>query len=397
MPLIRLYLLFLCFSYCSADVKGLDGTIHFDTESDSQPDMTLNATGLGIGISPSTNLQVAGNAIVSEQIFIGGCSGSSNLNLHGSMAFGYQSISANAVLDATSIVLADTSSDNITLTLPSAGNVSGRAYTIKKTSFENNLWINGGGNLIDDSSPVELGSSSSLGVLKVISDGQQWHIISSSDVSDTIASENLVGWWKFDELDSNGNTIDSSNYGQSGNLVNNPSLVSGKFNTGYDFDGASNYIDFGDPDHLDSFDQIALSCWVKTSNASGGAKIIMGKSANAVHSNPYYTYTMAMTGGRAHLRLNTTSITGSVVISDGQWHHIVCNYNGAQMQIYVDGSLDTSTAKTGALTTSNQNFRIGGRHTTALGEFYGDIVDDARIFNRALTPAEILVLSQQAP
>lgn len=146
---------------------------------DNQAEMTLNNTGLGIGITPSANLHVNGNAIVTGQVFIGGSSGSSNLNINGSMGYGFQTVSFNATLEESSTVLADSSSDNITLTLPYAGNVTGRIYAIKKTQVSNTVEIRGGGNAIDDNHHAIL-SAGNMDSISVVSDGIQWYTLERS-------------------------------------------------------------------------------------------------------------------------------------------------------------------------------------------------------------------------
>ena len=115
-----------------SEVKSTTGQILFDVNGDTVGEAFLNSTGLGLGVTPASNLHVMGNAIISQNLSIGGVSGSSNLNLHGTLSMAVQSVSANAILSNYSIILADSSSSNITLTLPYAGNVVGREYWIKK-------------------------------------------------------------------------------------------------------------------------------------------------------------------------------------------------------------------------------------------------------------------------
>ena len=129
---LQIAVIFFVVKSISADVRSLDGTINFDVQSDGQTEMSLNTTGLGIGVSPSANLHVVGNTIVSKKLFVGGSDGSSNLNINGTLGYGLQTVSANATLADYSIVLADSSSDNLVLTLPYAGNASGSQYHIKK-------------------------------------------------------------------------------------------------------------------------------------------------------------------------------------------------------------------------------------------------------------------------
>jgi formylglycine-generating enzyme required for sulfatase activity len=172
--------LFLLCHACFGAVRGTNDNISFDVQMDGQPEMTLNSTGLGLGVIPSTNLHINGNAIISAQLFVGGNSGSSNFNVNGTMGFGAQTVNASTILGNSSVVLVDSSSNTILVTLPYAGSVSGRIYTIKKTSLANEVLLSGGGNLIDSSSLFNL-SSGNIGAIKVISNGTSWSIMDKSD------------------------------------------------------------------------------------------------------------------------------------------------------------------------------------------------------------------------
>ena len=164
-----------------ADVRSTNGTINFDTNFDGVAEAVLNGTGFGLGLTtPSANLQVAGNAIVSGTMVVGGTSNTSGSNLHvsGSWGFSVQTVTSNTTLSGNSVVLADTSAGNITLTLPGAFTVSGRMYTVKKTSNSHSVllrWIGG--------AVLELTSgTSSYPSAQVISDGSTWHVIGQSQV-----------------------------------------------------------------------------------------------------------------------------------------------------------------------------------------------------------------------
>ena len=139
-------LIFTCFhAQVFSDVKSTNGAIRFDRDSNLVPEMTLNANGFGIfNQNPSSNLHVSGNAIISQQLTVGSSTLSqSNLHVQGSLAMTSEVISSSTTLSQSSVVLVDTSSDNILLTLPEAGNVLGRIYTIKKTSTANRIIIQG--------------------------------------------------------------------------------------------------------------------------------------------------------------------------------------------------------------------------------------------------------------
>jgi hypothetical protein len=207
------YIIFFIFtSALSADVKSVTGQINFDTQMDNQAEMTLNSTGLGIGITPSANLHVNGNAIITNQIFVGEVSGSSNLNVNGTLGYGIQNINSDTTLDNTSIVLVDSSSDNISITLPYAANVTGRIYTIKKIHSENSILLISASNLIDTSDYYVL-SSGNLGCIEVFasSDGN-WKVLNSNEgVSDAWTPSDITTNLWFDANDTSTVQVGASN------------------------------------------------------------------------------------------------------------------------------------------------------------------------------------------
>lgn len=178
-PSIFIFLLVVYQTFLLADVSSSTGTVGFDVQENGNREMVLNTTGLGIGVVPSTNLHVQGNTIFSEELTVGSTSVSSNLHISGSMALSVQTLSTNATLSDHSLVLANTSSGNITLTLPSASTMAGRHYIIKKTSADHTLTLSG---LLDEFVMGELtNASQGFSSCEVFSNGVQWYLLSASD------------------------------------------------------------------------------------------------------------------------------------------------------------------------------------------------------------------------
>ena len=163
-------------SSVSGEVKSLDGTIKFDSNFDGAPEAVLNSTGLGIGTaSPSTNLHVAGNALMSGTMVVGGTNSASGSNLHisGTMGYSVQTVTGNTTLSGNSLVLVDSSAGNITLTLPIASTVNGRMYTVKKTSNSNSVFLNSISGLVLDLAA----GANGYPCVQVMSDGVNWHVM----------------------------------------------------------------------------------------------------------------------------------------------------------------------------------------------------------------------------
>jgi hypothetical protein len=83
--MLILPILLTVFSF--ADVNSTSGHIGFDVDSAGMKEMTLNSFGLGIGVEPSANLHVQGNALIGQSLVVGGSNSStSNLHVMGSVA-----------------------------------------------------------------------------------------------------------------------------------------------------------------------------------------------------------------------------------------------------------------------------------------------------------------------
>ncbi len=255
-----------------ADLKSNTGSIKFDTGSSSgSGNMVLNGNGLGIGTtSAQANLHVMGNAVFqSSNLGIGTTSPGSTLDISGTMGFNLQSASSNTTLSGNSVVLGDTSSANVHLTLPYAGNVSGRMYYIKKVSSSYELRVKGGGNAIDNESFITLTSSSSgYPFLQVTSNGANWYILalSGNSYSDAVSTSNLVGYLRLEE--SSGNSAgDGSGNANTGTLNGGFTFASnsttGKVGNALDFDGTNDYVQLADSNSLDLGNTGTIAVWIK--------------------------------------------------------------------------------------------------------------------------------------
>ncbi|MEA2752489.1 MAG: hypothetical protein QOI41_6632, partial [Myxococcales bacterium] len=73
----------------------------------------------------------------------------------------------------------------------------------------------------------------------------------------------------------------------------------------------------------------------------------------------------------------------------GGFHHVVATYDGAKAFFWVDGAVVGSFDDTRSATTKPGRSFCVGAHDPSYGALYGD-VDDAAVYEKALTPARIL-------
>ena len=192
----------------TAEVKGANGNIVFDSNFDQNSEMTLNSTGLGLGKLPSQSLDVAGNTIITSQLWVGGNTGSANLNINGTMGITPITFSSSANVGSQSLILANPAGggSNIELVLPYAGNVNGQVVFFKQITSGNTVLLNGGGASFDGAPYIKT-SASNLSALSLISSGNNWNILSNYGGAQalTLASmSNLVLWYDADDIDGDG-------------------------------------------------------------------------------------------------------------------------------------------------------------------------------------------------
>jgi len=203
------------------------------------------------------------------------------------------------------------------------------------------------------------------------------------------ADPDLAAYWKFDET-SGETAFDSTGNGNDGAFVGDPKWIPGKLGGALEFDG-DDYLNCGNGPSLQIQDEITIAFWFKVEAFSNTWEAFMAKGDNS-----YRTSRGGGTGNATHLGISGTStgggngwFNGTVVVTDNQWHHMAATYDGAEGRIYIDGVLDVTSPGTGQINISTFDLYIG-ENSQATGRFLHGLLDEMRIYSRALTESEIL-------
>ncbi len=127
-----------------------------------------------------------------------------------------------------------------------------------------------------------------------------------------------------------------------------------------------------------------VSVWIRTpGSATTGMSIFMWGTASATGER-FGEIVQTLPSGQDYFVGQSTDLFGSIPLNDNDWHHVVVNYDGTEVWVYIDGLLSTHGAKT--LNTTGQDLYIGVSKNPAVGAepFTGDI-DSLRVYNRVLT------------
>src|SRR5882672_6981068 len=136
---------------------------------------------------------------------------------------------------------------------------------------------------------------------------------------------------------------------------------------------------------------MTLEAWVlPTTTPRKRSTVIMKEQPGAF---VYSLYASSPTR-RPFVYINTEANTsgergvgGSWALRRNGWSYFAGTYDGVTLKIYVDGTLVSSQAVAGAIRASTGPVRIGGN--SVWGEYFQGRIDEVRIYNRALSPAEI--------
>ena len=217
-------------------------------------------------------------------------------------------------------------------------------------------------------------------------------IASSTQNKTGVWNSNFKGVYHLKETSGGANAIaDSTANANHGTDYNSPTLgASGQINGCVDFNGTSHRIDAATSSSLDiTGNQITLSAWFRAQNIPGIPQIIFTKPvATGSHNNPYHQYSLHLLNDspytpRFWLTIGGTgrSIASSQTVVADTWHLLTGVYDGATMQIYLDGVQRGSVAQTGNISSYNTPLRIGANG--APGEFFKHNIDEVRVANTA--------------
>ncbi|HKR05692.1 MAG TPA: LamG-like jellyroll fold domain-containing protein [Bacteroidia bacterium] len=204
------------------------------------------------------------------------------------------------------------------------------------------------------------------------------------------------------QYDFNGNANDITGNGYDG-TINGAALTNdrlGNPNSAYHFDGTNQNITVQGFQNMITGDEISLSCWIK---------VDFLKSQNIFMLSPDDHYDRLFVS--SYYDHNGTSSTfldyGDMMTGDGRlgsvgtnfqsvWEHYVFIVSASQntMEIYRNGYLQFFKTGMSPLVNKNRTLCIGG----GMGDFgftnffFSGIIDDIRIYDRVLNPAEIMSL-----
>jgi hypothetical protein len=180
-----------------------------------------------------------------------------------------------------------------------------------------------------------------------------------------------------------------------GTMVN--TTYSSEGNGSMDF-GTPNYVTIPHDTSYKPTTTISIALWFKPESRPYFGKLLSLPYDDTSWADPYVTYDISQTyttTGKPSFLLTTggneSYATATTAIDNGTWCYVVGTYDGSNMRIYINGTLEDTTAKSGVIDYNGQTNKLtlGRQGENLSGEYCDSKTAIVHIYNKTLSQTEI--------
>jgi hypothetical protein len=201
----------------------------------------------------------------------------------------------------------------------------------------------------------------------------------------------LVSYWPLDGVETG--TVEDV-VGSNDGTPNGVSATGGQVGDAASFDGDDDYVEVPDDPSLDLTDTLSLAAWVRPTTSQEGYARILSREQPGV-GNRQYNLGLDSSATRSRTVVDTTStdsvvVSGTATIADDDWHHVAMTFDrNDAVRLYVDGAEVDSTAVSDSLVSRSSPVVLGSPAQLPGKLLFEGRIDDARIYDRALSAQEV--------
>ena len=198
------------------------------------------------------------------------------------------------------------------------------------------------------------------------------------------AAPGMVAAYAFEETSGTA-ALDSSGSGNAGTVSGPVSSALGRFGRALAFDGVNDLVNVADSASLDLTTGMTLEAWVKPEGVDWQTVLLKERPGGLA----YALYSSTDTGvSSGEVRTSSSLETrGSSSLPFATWSHLATTYDGSTLRLYVNGNQVSGRAVSGPVEVGTGTLRIGGN--LVWGEYFRGLIDEVRVYQRALSAAEI--------
>jgi hypothetical protein len=208
----------------------------------------------------------------------------------------------------------------------------------------------------------------------------------------------LVGYWSFDgQVTTTTNGVVSGTRDLSGNnnwgSVLGPIVKPGISGQALSFDGVDDYVLTANNIGISGSSPRAIEFWVKVNglpSGNGAGVVGWGGSGWYVHSE------IVITGGKWYFWGGNNDWDTGVTVPTNTWQHHAIIFNNSQLRWFINGLEIGSGANLPLINTTDSQLELGfSKNPDYFNEYFNGLIDEVRIYNRALLADEVLQHYQQ--
>jgi chitodextrinase len=219
--------------------------------------------------------------------------------------------------------------------------------------------------------------------------------------SQALANDGPVAHWKLDEGAGTA-VLDSSGRGNLGTLVGSPVWTTGMLGKALSFNGTPGMVSVNGGGSVANLQTtgMTVAAWI---NRAAGRGRILDKDNNGAGG---WFFAVSSAGNLAfwtNAFAGSSSRNSAVLLATGRWQHVAATWDGsasgANIHLYIDGALSdgASMNASGAPRSDAMTpLTLGNVPSVTSYNFKGSL-DDLRIYNRILSPAEIRAIADITP
>jgi hypothetical protein len=200
----------------------------------------------------------------------------------------------------------------------------------------------------------------------------------------------LVAAYSFDST--SGTTLADTSGNAHHGAITGATWTTGKYGNSLSFNGSNQSVSIPDANDLDLSTGMTLEAYVYPVTINSWETVLLKERPGGL---AYALYAGAPSNGPPAGYITRTGTSGDIG-ADGltrlplnTWSHIASTYDGSSVRLYVNGVLVRTTSAPGSIMASANPLRMGGN--SIWGEYFQGRIDEARIYNRALSAAEIAI------
>jgi Concanavalin A-like lectin/glucanases superfamily/Bacterial Ig domain len=180
---------------------------------------------------------------------------------------------------------------------------------------------------------------------------------------------------------------DSSGTGNNGAATSTSWNASGRFGGALQFNGTSSLVTIPHTSSLGLTGGMTIEAWVRPTALLAWNTVVLKEHQVGLAYSLYANGDTANPSSYLRIAGAEHSVHGTAPVALNTWTHLAATYDGATMRFFVNGTQVGAQPRTGNIEASTNALYIGGNQFW--GEHFTGLIDEVRVYNRALTAAQI--------